>query len=373
MSESVPFFDLGALVAQKKQELVCAFESVIDSGMFIGGPKVSEFESQFANYLDVEFFIGVGNGLDAIRIGLEALGIGPGDEVIVPGFTFYATWLAVAQTGATPIFADVETDSANLDVNTFKELITQRTKAVIVVHLFGNPADIESICEIAKENKLFVVEDCAQAHGAEVDGQKVGTFGDIGAFSFYPTKNLGALGDAGGIATSDSNLNNVSRSKRSYGQGQTKYDHVDLGWNSRLDPVQAAFLSSHLPYLDEWNGRRREIAKYYLGQMGSLQERVIGSKLPEKSVWHHFVLRAGDRGKAANIASECGVQTDIHYPYSAEMLIPMKSFIQKSQPVNALHNSNELARSVLSFPIGPWMSDLQVEQVGLALKQISVN
>lgn len=373
MSDSVPFFDLGALVTRNKQKLVNAFESVIDSGMFIGGPKVSDFESQFAAYLGADFFCGVGNGLDAIRIGLEALGIGPGDEIIVPGFTFYATWLAVAQTGATPMFADVEPDSANLDVNTFKELITQRTKAVIVVHLFGNPANIEAISEIAKEHKLFVIEDCAQAHGAEVDGRKVGTFGDFGAFSFYPTKNLGALGDAGGIATSDSNLNNISRSRRSYGQGQTKYDHVDLGWNSRLDPVQAAFLSTHLPHLDEWNGRRREIAKYYLGQMGALQDRVIGSKNPEKSVWHHFVLRASDRDKAQNIASEGGVQTDIHYPYSAEMLIPLKSIMRQSQPVIALHNSNELAGSVLSFPIGPWMSDLQVEQVGSALKQISAN
>lgn len=373
MSDSVPFFDLGALVTRNKQKLVNAFESVIDSGMFIGGPKVSDFESQFAAYLGADFFCGVGNGLDAIRIGLEALGIGPGDEVIVPGFTFYATWLAVAQTGAIPVFADVEADSANLGVNSFKELISRRTKAVIVVHLFGNPADIKAICEIAREHKLFVVEDCAQAHGAEVDGRKVGTFGDIGAFSFYPTKNLGALGDAGGIATSDSNLNIISRSKRSYGQGKTKYDHVDLGWNSRLDPVQAAFLSTHLPQLDEWNGRRREIANYYLGQMGSLKDRVIGSKNPEKSVWHHFVLRANDRDKAQNLAAECGVQTDIHYPYSAEMLIPMKSIMQQSQPMIALRNSNELACSVLSFPIGPWMSDLQVERVGVALNQISAN
>ena len=371
MTEVVPFFDLGALVARNKKEILTAFEGVVDSGIFIGGSAVTQFEDDFSNYLKSPFFKGVGNGLDAIRIGLEALGVGPGDEVVVPGFSFYATWLAVVQAGATPVFADVDETTGNLDPQHFEACVTSKTKAVIVVHLFGNPAQILEISAIAQANNMYVIEDCAQAHGAEIAGLKVGTIGEIGAFSFYPTKNLGALGDAGGIATKESRVADLVTSKRSYGQGQTKYDHIDLGWNSRLDPIQAAFLINNLLHLDEWNTRRREIASYYLSQFEAKQEQVIGFSDPAVSVWHHFVLRTQNRNETAQLASSVGVTTDIHYPYAADRLSPMLDIIAHRQPTYSLENANELANKVLSFPIGPWMTDNQVEQVGIALKAIS--
>ena len=371
MTKIVPFFDLGALVAHNKKQILTAFESVVDSGVFIGGSAVTQFEDDFALYLGSPFFKGVGNGLDAIRIGLEALGVGPGDEVVVPGFTFYATWLAVVQTGATPVFADVLESTGNLDPEQFEACITEKTKAVIVVHLFGNPAQIVEISAIAQAHNIFLIEDCAQAHGAEVAGSKVGTFGEIGAFSFYPTKNLGALGDAGGIAIKDSEIADLVTSKRSYGQGRTKYDHIDLGWNSRLDPIQAAFLTQNLINLDKWNNRRREIATFYLSQFEAKHEQVIGFSNPSVSVWHHFVFRTQSRNETAQLASSMGVTTDIHYPYAANCIFPMLEIIRVRQPNFSLVQSNMLAKNVLSFPIGPWMTDIQVEQVGNVLNVIS--
>ena len=373
MVEIVPFYDLGAIVRSNKELLSEAFDSVVDSGIFIGGDQVQEFEQSFSDFLGSSYFRGTGNGLDALRIGLEAIGVKPGDEVIVPGFSFYATWLAVIQVGAIPIFADVDLATGNLLPEEFGRLISPRTKAVIVVHLFGIPAAMDLIMNIANQNQILVVEDCAQSHGAIFNNQVVGTFGVIGAFSFYPTKNLGALGDAGGIATNDESIANIVASKRSYGQGNTKYDHIDLGWNSRIDPLQAAFLSVHLRKLNEWNSRRREISQYYLSQIPESQHLVMGSAEVDRSVWHHFVLRVSDRNFSKQWFAEQGISTDVHYPYSASSLEPLQKYFDSTNYVINENNSVKLSQSVLSFPIGPWMSDHQVEQVASSLKKFSSN
>ncbi len=258
----IPFYDLGEITRRRRPELVRAFEETLDGGWFIGGPAVEAFETAFAKYVGVEHCIAVGNGLDAIRIGLEAAGVGAGDEVIVPGFTFYATWLAVLQIGAIPVAVDVDTN-ASIDAAAVEAAVTARTRAVLPVHLFGIPANMAELNRIADRHGLVLIEDGAQAHGARWEGERVGSIGDIGAFSFYPTKNLGALGDAGALTTNRADVASIARSRRSYGQGAQKYDHVDTGWNSRMDALQARILRDGLRELDSGNDRRRSIAAAY--------------------------------------------------------------------------------------------------------------
>lgn len=370
MTETVPFFDLQSLVHQNKYQLMNSIESVIDGGQYIGGAAVSSFEKDFASYLGADHFVGVGNGLDAIRLALEVLEIGQGDEVIVPSFSFYATWLAVLQVGATPVFADVEIESANLDCERVVPLITSKTKAVIVVHLFGRPANIVQLSEIADNYGIHLIEDCAQSHGAEVDGKKIGTFGTIGAFSFYPTKNLGALGDAGGLSVSDPKLAEKLESRRSYGQGKTKYEHIDTGWNTRLDPIQAVVLTANLSRLDKWNELRVDIASKYLS---ALTNKGFGNFAPQhvtESVWHHFVLSSQSREVTRAIFEQQGVKTDIHYPYSASSLGPLAPYV-RNQLNQEFMNAEKLSKEVFSLPIGPWMNDDQISKVCRVLSNLS--
>lgn len=367
---TVPFFDLGALVARSLDEVEVAIGRVLRSGQFIGGPTVEQFESEFADYLGVRHCIGVANGLDALRLALEANKIGPGDEVIVPAFTFYATLLSVMQTGAIPVSVDVLRDSANIDPLAIEAAITERTRAIVVVHLYGQSADMGTILGIARKHSLSIFEDTAQSHGAASDVGLAGTVGLAGAFSFYPTKNLGALGDAGAVTTSDDGVAAIVRSRRSYGQGATKYDHVDSGWNSRLDPIQAAVLSVHLTHLDEWNTRRRSIASAYLNALGERASAVVGPQDASRSVWHHFVLRAKDRAGLQEHLAFCGVATDVHYPYAAYDLEPVKMHIATSGSVVPHPVADSLSREVTSFPIGPWMTDAQVEAVADALSRV---
>jgi dTDP-4-amino-4,6-dideoxygalactose transaminase len=333
---------------------------------------LQQFEADFAEYQGSGEVVGVGNGLDALRLVLEGWGIGPGDEVIVPGFSFYATWLAVMQVGATPVFVDVESDSANLDPDLLSAALTERTRALIVVHLYGRPALMREIMEFAKVAGIKVLEDSAQAHGAEIEGKKTGTFGDASAFSFYPTKNLGALGDGGAIATSDANLASFARSRRSYGAGETKYEHKDFGWNTRLDTIQAAFLGIHLKRLDEWNARRRNIATAYLEALEELAANVVGPRKTSESIWHHFILRCRDRRGVMSFLEHEGVSTDIHYPYFSRSVVPINDYLLglRAQSKANLKNSEDLSNSVLSLPIGPWMSDDQVAGVADALGRI---
>ena len=371
----VPFFDLASHVRSHRSELQAALEEVIDDGYFIGGDAVSSFEATFSKYLNVKHVAGVGNGLDAIRLILEGWGIGPGDEVIVPGFTFYATWLAVMQVGATPVFVDVETSSANLNPEFLSAALTMRTKAIIVVHLYGWTARMHPILEFANQHGIKVLEDTAQAHGAKLDGKLAGSFGDAAAFSFYPTKNLGALGDGGAVATNDEALDSFIRSRRSYGIGETKYEHKDFGWNSRLDSLQARFLSFGLTHLDDWNTARRNIASIYLGALSEGAGQVVGPADVDASVWHHFIISCNDREQLKSLLHGKGVLSDIHYPYFAGSVTPVTRYLKElsiSQQ-NDLKVSSKLSESVISLPIGPWMSDGQIHHVANALSEIPID
>ena len=367
---TVPFYDLGHHERSLRGELHAALDEVLDSGYFIGGDIVSRFEQEFAAYIGVEECVAVGNGLDAIRLILEAYGIGVGDEVVVPAFTYYATWLAVLQAGATPVPAEVASSTANLDPVAAEAAITERTKAILAVHLFGRSADLAALREVADRHGVLLIEDAAQSHGSGSTGGRSGSVGDASAFSFYPTKNLGALGDAGGVTTNDAAVAAKIRSRRSYGQGASKYDHVDTGWNSRLDPLQAAFLSLHLTHLDTWNARRAEIAGRYLEALGENSAGAVGSASSEGAVWHHFVLTASDRTALREYLASRGVSTDVHYPYSIRDLAPMRAVLAESALATEFPIAEAFGRSVVSLPIGPWMSNDQVEIVASALTDL---
>ncbi|HEX4402424.1 MAG TPA: DegT/DnrJ/EryC1/StrS family aminotransferase [Galbitalea sp.] len=368
---AVPFFDLGQGLRPHRAELHAALDEVLESGFFIGGSITSRFETEFADFIGADFCVGTGNGLDAIRLLLEAYDIGVGDEVIVPAFTFYATWLGVTQTGAAPVPIDVLSTSANVDAASIERAITSRTKAIIPVHLYGQAADMKAIRAVADAHGLIVIEDAAQSHGAVSTAGRVGAAGDAAAFSFYPTKNLGALGDAGAVTTSNSEVARRVTSRRSYGMGTSKYDHVDTGWNSRLDPLQAAFLSLHLKRLDEWTTRRRAIASAYLDALGAERAAgVVGPIAVSDSVWHHFVLRAADRPGLRDFLAQRGVTTDIHYPYAVHRLAPMRALMSEDSLAAKFPVADALADQVTSLPMGPWMSDGQVEQVADALREV---
>lgn len=363
----VPFFDLSSQVAGYRNELLDAVEAVIDSGTFIGGPVLAQFEKDFSNFTGSAHVVGVGNGLDAIRLILEAFGIGPGDEVIVPGFTFYATWLAVMQAGAIPIAVDVEESTCNIDPSLVEQRITARTKAIIAVHLFGRPADMLALKEIAARHGLKLIEDAAQAHGAKLGGMNVGQLGDAAAFSFYPTKNIGALGDGGAVTTDDGSVAEKVTSRRSYGFGKTKYEHIDFGWNSRLDPLQAAALSVSLGKNMDFTQVRRETATLYIKTVGlplatDLNEWILGS------VWHHFTLRSEDRLGAQAYLKSQGIASDVHYPYFFNDVSPVVQYLAnkgaKSEPLPV---SESISKTIFSLPIGPWMSESQIEKVAQVL------
>lgn len=360
MASEVPFFDLGVAARMRRSELHEALDNVLDTGQFIGGDRVVAFERDFARYLDVRTCVAVGNGLDALRIGMESLGIGPGDEVIVPAFTFYATWLAVLQLGAVPVPVDVRLDTGGIDVRAVESALGPRTRAVIVVHLFGIPVEMSHLRSLTASRGIAVIEDAAQSHGARTaSGRFTGTVGDIGAFSFYPTKNLGAFGDAGAIVTNQDDLAVVARRRRSYGQGRSKYDHVDTGWNSRLDSLQAAFLERALPRLEAANQRRRTIAEVYLEVLGDRRVSVVGQAYSSRSVWHHFVVRAVDRLWLREHFESRGIGTDVHYPYWFGSLKPLARY----GPVSAAAHASRLAEEVVSLPIAPWLSEGDVERV----------
>jgi dTDP-3-amino-3,4,6-trideoxy-alpha-D-glucose transaminase len=368
----VPFFDLGHFVADHKQAIMSGFERIVDSGVYIGGSEVERFETSFAESVKSAHCVAVGNGLDAIRMLLEAHDIGPGDEVIVPGFTFYATWLAVMQTGATPVAVDVRLEDGVIDADKVISAINPKTKAIIVVHLFGITADMLALNQIARENGLLVFEDCAQAHAGETNAGSVGSSGDGAAFSFYPTKNLGALGDAGAITANDKAIAAKLRSSRSYGVGATKYDHIDLGWNSRLDPLQASVLNLLLPGLPAVTKKRQQIASSYKEALSPSYPYLDKRDSAGDNVFHHFVIRASEREKARSQLAELGVATDIHYPYFFGSLKPILNLYKALElQLPSLPNSERLAAEVLSLPMGPWMTEQQVEHVQQSLNSLN--
>ena len=310
----VPFFDFAGSFVDIKPEVETAISRVIDSGRTIMGPELEAFEREFAAYCDASHAIGVGNGLDALTLVLRAIGVGPGDEVIVPSQTFIATWLAVSHVGATPVPVDIDPVTYAIDAERIEAAVTSRTRAIIPVHLFGQVGDMDKINEIAELHSLFVLEDAAQAHGARYKERRCGSLGRAAAFSFYPTKNLGALGDGGAITTNDAALARGLRALRNYGSAE-KYVHEVVGYNSRLDEMQAAILRVKLKYLDEWNEARRGLAQQYQDKLAG----IAGLKLPTQANWaehvyHLFVVECDDRDALAASLREQGIDTLIHYP-----------------------------------------------------------
>jgi dTDP-3-amino-3,4,6-trideoxy-alpha-D-glucose transaminase len=354
------FLDVRATYTDLKAEIDSAVLAVLDSGQYIGGPVVEAFEQQFAEYCGARHCIGVGNGLDAIAIILEALGIGAGDEVIVPTHTFIATWLAVHRVGATLVPVDVDARSMNLTAAVVEPAITARTRAVLAVHLYGALADMESLPALCRARGLHLVEDAAQAHGARLGGHRAGRFGTAAAFSFYPGKNLGAFGDAGAITTDDDTLAAACRMIGNYGSA-VKYRHDAIGGNSRLDPVQAAVLSAKLPHLDAWNARRREIAGHYAAALAGLDGIVLPDPtLGAAHVWHLYVLRCqSGRDNFVGTVNAAGVPTMFHYPFPNHRTGAFSgAFGDRSFPV-----SERIAETAVSLPIGPHMTDGEVGAV----------
>lgn len=335
-----------------KVEIDRAVGSVLSSGVYILGRHLEAFEAEFANYTSADYCIGVGSGLDALKIGMQVLGIGPGDEVIVPGHTFFATWLAVIQLGATPVGVDVSERDYNIDPTLIRAKISSRTKAILPVHLYGTPCDLSVIRAIADEHGLYVIEDAAQAHGAEYQGQKIGSHGDVTCWSFYPTKNLGAMGDGGAITTNNEELAGRIRSLRNYGSFE-KYKHALLGCNSRLDEIQAAILSVKLKYLDACNQRRRAVAETYCKQIINDHVTLPVPSSGDAQVWHLYVVRTAERSRLINHLQNHDVPTLIHYPvppFHQQALEGM--LLDRNFPV-----SERLANEVLSLPMHPFMSE----------------
>lgn len=355
----VPFLDLGAAYRQLQSEIESAVLTSLRSGWYIGGQDVEGFESEFAQYCDARHCAGVANGLDALRLSLLAMDVGPGDEVLVPSNTYIATWLAVSQCGATPVPVEPLEATYNMDPGRIEALITGRTKAIIPVHLYGQPADMDPILAVARRHDLWVLEDAAQAHGARYKGKRIGGHGDAVAWSFYPSKNLGALGDAGAVTTNEPGLNDRIRLLRNYG-ARTKYVNEIQGFNSRLDPVQAAALRVKLKYLDEWNARRAQIAGRYIAAFKGLPITV--PHVPEwaKPVWHLFVIRHKERDMIAKRLRDAGIDTLIHYPIPPHR----QAAYQCLKPASpSLPISEAIHAEVLSLPMDPMMSADHVDAV----------
>ena len=309
----IPFLNLKAPHEELRQEMRDALERVLNSGWYIHGTEVKQFESEFSSYCQSKYCVGVGNGLEALHLILRAYDIGEGDEVIVPANTYIATWLAVSYSGAKPIPVEPDLKTYNINPKLIESSVTERTKAIIAVHLYGQPADMDEINSIAKKYNLKVIEDAAQAHGAKYKGRSVGSLGDAAGFSFYPGKNLGAIGDGGAVTTDEESLADRVRVLSNYGS-KIKYHNEVKGYNSRLDELQAAFLRAKLPVLDEWNKRRQAIAIMYLSQMD-----IEGLTLPyvpdwAKPAWHLFVVRSHQRDALQKQLNNAGIGTMIHYP-----------------------------------------------------------
>ena len=365
--EVIPFLDINASHEELKEELYDAFARVIDSGWYVMGSELEAFESEFAKYCGSHHCIGVGNGLDALEIILKGYEIGSGDEVIVPGHTFIATWMAVSNIGAKPIPVDVIEHTCNINHALIEAAITEKTKAIIAVHLYGQPADMDKINTIAKRYGLKVIEDAAQAHGACYSKRRVGSLGDAAAFSFYPGKNLGALGDGGCITTNDEALASKIKVMRNYG-ASIKYKHDTSGRNSRLDEMQAAFLRVKLKRLDEWNNRRRKIALEYIK---AFDQRIPSLFVPQvlkdtEPAWHLFVVRVKNRDGVMEKLKILGVSTLIHYPNHIPESGAYRGTVKRELPV-----AKNLTTTVLSLPIGPHMSSVQVGAVVSAMSKSS--
>lgn len=359
----IPFLELGATYRELQPGLDAAYHRVMNSGWFLLGQELEAFESEYAAYCGAKHCVGVANGLDALHLILRACDIGPGDEVIVPSNTYIATWLAVSQVGATPVPVEPDPATFNLDPDRIAAAITPRTRAIMPVHLYGQPADMDPIMALAKKHGLKVIEDNAQAQGARYKGRRTGGLGDAAGNSFYPGKNLGAFGDGGAVTTNDASLAERVRRLRNYGS-KIKYHNDEKGYNSRLDELQAAFLRVKLAKLDEWNERRRILAGQYLKELSSNQcasaAKLILPFVPAWAdpVWHLFVVRHSRRDELQQKLAEAGIGTIIHYP-----IPPHRSGAYADFHARRLPLAEELAQTVISLPMGPHLSADAVSEV----------
>ncbi len=351
----IPFHDFNKQPKPRKKKLTKAINKVIASNYFILGKQVALFEKEFAKYLNASYCIGVGNGLEAIQIALLALQIGPGDAVITTPLSAVATTLAIIAVGAIPVFVDTN-EKGLLDPTHIIGAINKQTKAILPVHLYGQPCDIAAMEKITRKYNLFLLEDAAQAHGTTIGSKKIGTFGQLGCFSFYPTKNLGTFGDGGAIVTNNKKLANICREIRDYGQ-QTKYVHIRYGLNSRLDELHAAILRVKLTYLESDNKKRRNLAKRYIKNLSNLPLEIVTNS-PEEN-FHLFVIRTKKRNDLQRYLYEHGIETAVHYP----RIIPEQPFLQGKYSVKNVQIAKKITREIISLPCNPFLSKAQIDYI----------
>lgn len=356
---NVPFLDLQAAYCELKEEIDSAVARCLASGAYIGGPEVEGFESEYAEYTGARHCVGLANGLDALHLALRAMEVGPGDEVIVPSNTYIATWLAVTHCGATVVPVEPRTDTFNMDPARLEAAITRQTKVVLPVHLYGQPADMDPILRMARKHGLRVLEDAAQAHGARYKGKRIGAHGDAVAWSFYPAKNLGAMGDGGAVTTNDDRIADRLRVLRNYGS-RAKYVNEIQGYNSRLDPLQAAVLRVKLAHLDEWNGRRRRVAEIY--RRGLAGGVLTLPHVPEwaEPVWHQFVVQHPHRDLLQERLAASGTASLIHYPIPPHR---QQAYSHLGWREGAFPVAERLAARVFSLPMGPHLKAIEADAV----------
>ena len=369
MSLKVPFLNLGDQVRELREEIDQAIARVLSSGWYLLGPELEAFEAEWAAYTGAKYAIGVANGLDALHLCLRGYGIGPGDEVIVPSNTYIATWLAVTHAGATPVPVEPDVAIYNIDPDQIEDAITPRTKAIMPVHLYGHPADMDPILAIGRCHGLRIIEDAAQAHGAKYKGRRIGSHGDAVAWSFYPTKNLGALGDGGAVTTNDQTLAQELRRLRNYGSSR-RYVCDVVGYNSRMEELHAAILRVKLRRLDEWNERRRAIAQYYLDALDGLDLVLPVEREWAYHVHHQFVIRSSHRDRLAEHLNREGIGTIVHYPIPPH---EQEAYASLGIPEEALPVAHQIHREVLSLPSGPHLTSeaaqYVAQQISIALSQ----
>jgi dTDP-4-amino-4,6-dideoxygalactose transaminase len=360
----VPFLDLEAAYSELKTEIEAAVLASLRSGWYIGGQDVEAFEHDFAEYTETRYCVGVANGLDALHLALRAMDIGVGDEVIVPSNTYIATWLAVSQCGAVPVPVEAAEATYNIDPTRIEAAITSRTRAILPVHLYGQPAALDPILALARRHGLRVLEDAAQAHGSRYRAQRIGGHGDVVAWSFYPGKNLGALGDAGSVTTNDARIADRIRVLRNYGS-RLKYVNEVQGYNSRLDPLQAAALRVKLKVLDAWNARRTEIAARYTSELGDTRLTLPEIAAGADPVWHLYVVQHPERDVFQKKLQLAGIGTLIHYPIPPHLQSAYSGagFAGGQFPI-----AEKMATRLLSLPIGPQLSDSAVTSVIAAIR-----
>ena len=364
---NIPFVDLKKQYQSISKEIDAAIYDVLQKGWFILGDNVVTFEEEFAKYCNTKYAIGVASGTDALTLSIEALGIGEGDEVITVPNTFIATVDAISRNRAKPVFVDIDSETYNIDVDKIEEKITDKTKAIIPVHLYGQPADMDSIVKIAREYDLKIIEDGCQAHGSEYNGKKVGSLGDVGCFSFYPGKNLGAYGDGGIVVTNNFEIAEIIRILRNYGQ-KIKYHHDIVGYNSRLDEIQAAVLRVKLKYLDKWNELRRLHSKEYNEFLSEISGIVLPfSEENVKHVYHLYVIRCENRDAIQEKLSSKGISTGIHYPVPIHLQLAYTKlgYCKGDFPI-----TEEYVKKIISLPIFPELTFDEVRYVSEQIKAI---